>query len=155
MHNHKANTQTLTLIRGIPGSGKSTLAQHYAEQMGARHLETDMYFVTERGEYRFCPTKLKVAHHWCKQQTLKALQKHQSVVVSNTFIEEWELRDYLVMAGRQKIPVAIIECTGQYESIHDVPLAIIEKMRRNWSELSIKKLMRQYGIVELTIRLNL
>jgi predicted kinase len=154
MHNRKANTQTLTLIRGIPGSGKSTLAQHYAEQMGARHFETDMYFVTKRGEYRFRPTKLKEAHQWCKQQTLKALQKHQSVVVSNTFIEEWELHDYLAMAGQQRIPVAIIECTGQYESIHDVPLATIEKMRRNWSELSIEKLMRQYGIVELTIRPN-
>lgn len=38
----------LILIRGLPGSGKSTLAE---TMTGFEHLEADMFFIDEKGDY--------------------------------------------------------------------------------------------------------
>ena len=80
-------TLKLTLIRGLPGSGKSTLAK----TLSARHFEADMYFVNEHGEYLYQADKIGDAHHWCKKMTRKALEQGESVVVSNTFVQRWEI----------------------------------------------------------------
>lgn len=53
---------TLVLIRGIPGSGKSTLAK---AMPGFFHVEADMYFVDDSGNYRFGGERLREAHACC------------------------------------------------------------------------------------------
>jgi len=55
----------LTLIRGLPGSGKSTLAKTMVEPKAAVHLEADMFFMSESGEYCYQQSKVKAAHAWC------------------------------------------------------------------------------------------
>ncbi|EGU39553.1 hypothetical protein VII00023_10499 [Vibrio ichthyoenteri ATCC 700023] len=118
----------LTLIRGLPGSGKSTLAQTYQ----AVHFEADMYFELATGEYQFDPLQLEAAHQWCQAQTEDALKNGQDVVVSNTFVRRWEIKPYYQMAKRLGAELEVIEALGQYQNVHGVSPAVIEKMRSRW-----------------------
>ncbi|HDY7867686.1 ATP-binding protein [Vibrio vulnificus] len=122
----------LTLIRGLPGSGKSTLAQQLAKQTHAVHLEADMYFVDQQGRYQFDPTRLEQAHRWCLNKVCQYLKQGRAVIVSNTFVQHWEMKPYLRFAERHGLSVEIFVCTGEYGSIHDVPAQTIEKMRQRW-----------------------
>lgn len=118
----------LTLIRGLPGSGKSTLASTYQ----TAHFEADMYFALTTGEYHFDPLQLEDAHQWCQAQTEATLKNGQDVVVSNTFVRRWEIKPYYQMAKRLGAEFEVIECLGQYQNIHGVSQAVIEKMRSRW-----------------------
>lgn len=119
---------TLTLIRGLPGSGKSTIAKQYTD----KHLEADMFFVNNEGEYHFQPKLLKEAHDWCQKQCELLLKQKQSVVVSNTFVKHWEMKTYRQLAKQNGAKLVIKTCTGKYTSIHDVPIATIQKMKKQW-----------------------
>ncbi|EJA3104079.1 ATP-binding protein [Vibrio vulnificus] len=122
----------LTLIRGLPGSGKSTLAQQLAKQTLAVHLEADMYFVDQQGRYQFDPTRLEQAHRWCLNKVCQYLKQGRAVIVSNTFVQHWEMKPYLRFAERHGLSVETLVCTGEYGSTHDVPAQTIEKMRQRW-----------------------
>jgi predicted kinase len=124
----------LILIRGLPGSGKSTLARKLAAELDAKHFEADMFFEMDTGEYRFDPLQLSDAHQWCFSQTKKWLKRKRVVIVSNTFVQHWEMQRYLDLSKKEGIPVEIHICKGEYQSIHGVPLATIEKMRRQWQD---------------------
>jgi predicted kinase len=115
-------------IREIPGSGKSTLAS----KMDAVHLEADMFFVDDAGVYTFQPEGLQKAHQWCQSQCELLLKQKQSVVVSNTFVKQWEMKNYRAFAKQYNATLIIKTCTGKFQSIHDVPGATIEKMHKQW-----------------------
>lgn len=125
-----ASALTLTLLRGLPGSGKSTLAG----QMDAVHVEADMYFIDQAGVYTFQPSLLKQAHQWCESQCESMLQQNKNVVVSNTFIKQWEMDAYRMLAKQYKANLVIKTCSGKYDNIHDVPTATINKMRKRWQD---------------------
>lgn len=128
----------LYLIRGLPGSGKSTLAKLIMEGMQSpwkcAHLETDMYFVDQWGEYKFSPNRLKEAHTWCQERVRDSLGHGYNVIVSNTFTQRWELQPYLDMAKEFDRDHTEIICRGQFESVHGVPQATIDKMRERWED---------------------
>lgn len=127
---------TIYIIRGLPGSGKSTLAymifQLYINS--AVYREADQYFILFNGG-QFSPTLLNDAHTWCQREVDKAMQQRkEAVIVSNTFIKRWEYQPYIEMATLHGYNVQIIECKGQFTSIHNVPEHTINKMRMNWEE---------------------
>lgn len=122
--------QNLILIRGLPGSGKSTLAASF--QPAYMWLETDMYFVDSLGIYQFDPDKLTDAHEWCQFRTRHALQRGNNVVVSNTFSQHWEMTAYHNLARCFNASVHVITCTGNYGSVHNVPIEAVERMRNRW-----------------------
>ncbi|MDF2152229.1 ATP-binding protein [Vibrio sp. CAU 1672] len=124
----------LVLIRGLPGSGKTTKAKQLSRALQARHFEADMYFENDQGEYVFDPAKLTEAHEWCFQQTKYWLEQGVPVVVSNTFVQRWEMDRYLDYCREHHIAVEVLVCRGEYESLHGVPPATINKMRRLWQE---------------------
>ena len=117
----------LVLIRGLPGSGKTSMAK---TMKGYKHFEADMYFEMS-GEYKFDPAQLENAHNWCMMCARIELERGNNVVVSNTFVKRWELDPYL----RMEADIKVVEATGNYGSIHDVPAATIERMRDTWEEL--------------------
>ena len=125
---------TLTLIRGLPGSGKSTLAKQLlaVNPNTVTHIEADMFFVDEQGSYRFDATQLSQAHQWCEQQCALSLQQNKSVIVSNTFVKQWEMKPYRQLAKKYHAKLLIEICTGSYQSIHNVPDATIKKMQQQW-----------------------
>lgn len=129
----------LYIIRGLPGSGKSTYAKTNFPL--AKQFEADMYFV-QNGKYAFNPAKLNAAHKWCQNMVRKALENDDDVVVSNTFIQEWELMPYIGMAMDTKTPITIIEMTTQYGSIHDVPESKMVSMQDRWEDIKDMELVQ-------------
>jgi len=120
----------LIIVRGLPGSGKSTLATALKQRFGLKHVEADQYFVSEGGEYKFVPERIKDAHAWC-QSTVKAmLEQGKSVVISNTFTRLWEMEPYLKM----DVPYVVVQCTGDYGNVHGVPDHAIDHMRERWED---------------------
>ena len=115
----------ITLIRGLPGSGKSTIARKMVENGEAdAHFEADMYFEDRAFDRRF----LNEAHDWCQTWTSITHGNGYRVVVSNTFTQLWEMEPYFDIDPNARV----IECTGDYGSIHDVPETVLRKMRARW-----------------------
>jgi predicted kinase len=125
----------LIIVRGLPGSGKST----YAKKLGCLHLEADMFHVQD-GAYKFDFTNLKKAHELCQKICREILESGADVVVSNTFVKNWEVEPYLDMAKYFQATVELVEMKGQYGNIHDVPSDIISKMKENWEEIDLSLL---------------
>lgn len=120
--------QTLTLIRGLPGSGKSTLAENLCKVTGDVMMETDSFWVNELGEYVFDIARLRQAHEWCQMSTHKYIDDGYSVIVSNTFTTQWEMKPYFAIAKEYGIRPQIILCQGNFGSIHNVPTDTISRM---------------------------
>ncbi len=123
----------LILIRGIPGSGKSTFADTFHTHT---HLETDMFFIQKDGEYLFNPHQLEKAHQWCKAETINAIKRKENIVISNTFIQFWEMEEYLLLGKSAGYALRIIEMTTRYDSIHDIPYDTLNKMKNKFEEYS-------------------
>ena len=121
----------LILIRGLPGSGKSTLAHKLMSEAPYAHFEADMYFV-KAGQYKFKPKLIKAAHEWCRLNTGVSLSLDRNTIVCNTFTRIWEMKAYFKMAKALKVEVEVLECTGEYENIHNVPVPAIQRMKRRW-----------------------
>lgn len=120
----------LILLRGLPGSGKTT----FAELIGGFRCEADMYFEQD-GVYKFDVTKLKEAHRWCREQCQSYMQREKpKIIVSNTFTQEWEMKDYYEMATKYgyKITSVIVENRHKGVSIHDVPNDKLELMKERF-----------------------
>jgi adenylate kinase family enzyme len=127
------------LIRGLPGSGKSTLAKKLVEKIGAVHLEADMYFVDSTGKYVFDRTKLREAHDWCQDSFYHALVDKRDVIVSNTFVADWELANYFSTADAFDAQVYVVECNGTYDNVHDLPAEVMFRMKNRFIPNSAMK----------------
>lgn len=122
----------MILIRGLPGSGKSTLAKMLVGPV-TDHYEADMYFVKD-GVYKFDSSAIGDAHQWCQESVRRSLQRHRSVVVSNTFTQAWELEDYFIIAKFFGITPNIVKCQSNFGSIHSIPQEAYDRMASRWQE---------------------
>lgn len=125
--NAQVDDPLLVIVRGLPGSGKTTLARQIARSCGYLHFENDMFFETPAG-YRFDRAQLTAAQQWCFRAARDSLVAGQKVVVSNTFVRTVHMEEFLALTDS----VSVIECTGDYGSVHAVPLEIIASMRERW-----------------------
>lgn len=127
----------LFIVRGVPGSGKTTFAK---ELNSDYHFEADMYFINpETGEYTFAPEEIRNAHQWCKsnvEQSMILLSKREtcSIVVSNTFTQEWEMEPYFELAEKYGYEVfsIIVENRHGGKNIHDCPEDKVEIMKQRF-----------------------
>ena len=125
------------LIRGVPGSGKSTLAAKLAAGTpGARHYEADMYF-EQAGYYKFVPEHLPRAHAWCFEKFAQAVRRDEPVIVSNTFTQLWEMKNYIDFALDNEAKVIVVHCTGKWNNVHGVPSEKIDQMLKRFMDNSI------------------
>ena len=126
---------TLILIRGLPGAGKSTLAQALSFQYAWMHFEADQFFVSLDGTYQFNASLLPEAHAVCLANTSEALSCGHSVIVANTFTTKKEMQPYIDLADACAVHLQIITVAGDFESVHNVPKATIERMRARWEHI--------------------
>jgi hypothetical protein len=120
----------LTLIRGLPGSGKSTLARRI-RATGVTHWETDMYFMVGK-QYRFNKLKLAKAHRWCMNRVRESMKRGESCVVSNTFVQLWEMQFFLDIAKEFGADVRVLCCRGSYGSSHYIEPETLERNIARW-----------------------
>jgi predicted kinase len=133
--------KTLYLLRGLPGSGKSTLAK----QLGGSHFETDLYFVSPDETYNFDPSKLKEAHKWCQDAVSNAMLlnyttgHNETIVVSNTFTQEWEMKPYMDMAEDWGYRVFSVIVENRHGGVneHGVPDEKLQQMQDRF-EIKLK-----------------
>ena len=120
----------IVLIRGVPGSGKTTKAKRdFPDHM---HFEADMFFMKD-GEYCYDSKLIKEAHQWCQKQVREGIKQGENIVVSNTFIKVWEMNPYFGM----NVPVRVVEATGDYDNIHDVPKEAVLRMKEKFEAFSL------------------
>lgn len=122
--------KSLYLLRGLPGSGKSTLAK----SLGAEHFEADMFFV-KGGEYKFDAALLRDAHKWCKDSVEECMALgHGSIVVSNTFTQEWEMKAYYDLAEAHGYTVFSLIVENRHGGVneHGVPEDKLEQMKNRF-----------------------
>ena len=104
MENEKKYIGDLILLRGVPGSGKTTLGKTILRCLSSDDpdvISADDFFVNEKGEYIFDPTKLKEAHAQSQQRCATKMKNEFSrIVVANTFTQKWEMDAYYEMAER-------------------------------------------------------
>lgn len=123
----------LYLLRGLPGSGKTTLAQSII----GLHVEADMFFLNE-GVYQFDASKLGLAHEWCRNEVKFWMQSNvESIIVSNTFTQKWEMDGYYRLAEDYGYTVfsLIVENRHGGTNEHDVPVETLDKMRERFEIL--------------------
>jgi predicted kinase len=125
----------LFLLRGLPGSGKSTLAKSLSTAMSG-HVEADMFFINHKGEYNFDASKLKEAHAWCRKETEDYMKPHgfDTVIVSNTFTQEWEMDAYYELAEKYGYTVFSLVVENRHGGVneHGVPDETLEKMENRF-----------------------
>jgi predicted kinase len=121
----------LILLRGLPGSGKSTLAK----VIGGEHYEADMFF-DYFGKYKFDPSKLKLAHEWCRDQVWMSMERGDAIiVVSNTFTQEWEMESYYELAKQfgYQVHSVVVENRHGGVNTHGVPEDKLEVMKNRFN----------------------
>jgi predicted kinase len=128
--------KNLILLRGLPGSGKSTFAKTMWSELVV--CEADDYFIDEEtGEYKFNQRDLPKAHNWCRfrvetfmKDNIVNEQFYPNIVVSNTFTQEWEMKEYFELAKKYnyKVFTLIVENRHGGKSVHDVPDATMDNM---------------------------
>ena len=129
----------LFLVRGLPGSGKTSFSTHIWNEYAV--VEADQYFYDKEGNYNFDPSKIKDAHAWCKNQVEIRMGDHQAnnqfypeIAVSNTFTQEWEMKDYFDLADKYgyKVVSLIVENRHGGKNVHGVPEDKLEIMKNRF-----------------------
>lgn len=125
----------LILIRGVPGSGKSTLASkmHDTKEIFI-WTEADNYWERPDGTYDFNPKRIGDAHDWCFECTKDWLERDKDVAVANTFTRIKEMRRYIDLASEMDYELRVIRCTGEFENVHNVPEATLQKMKERFED---------------------
>ena len=127
---------SITLVRGLPGSGKTSFARAMTANLArTSFVEADQYFVDPAGNYEFKQAWLPEAHADCRQRTINLLGHQTSVLVANTFSQNWEMFPYAQLAYDYAADLYIVEMQGQWKSEHNVPDYAISRMKSRWESV--------------------
>tara|TARA_R100000789_G_C2948960_1_gene134423 strand:- start:194 stop:640 length:447 start_codon:yes stop_codon:yes gene_type:complete len=142
----------LVLVRGISGAGKSTIAD-MLNVCAASFSTDDMFYKIPDGvtmpipTYQFDPSKLSEYHAATVQKVKDVMvdldYEHTSgedlltprtIIVHNTFTEEWEMQPYFDLAKEfeWRVHTIIVENRHGSKSIHDVPDDVVKAQKERF-----------------------
>ena len=88
-------------------------------------------------KYVFDPSKLPEYHKLCQVDVEEAMQDWNinTIVVANTFTEEWEMEPYFKLAKKHEYNVhtIIVENRHGSKSIHDVPSKVLTMQKERFN----------------------
>jgi hypothetical protein len=91
--------------------------------------------------YNFDPAKLKDAHAWCRREVETRMKDNQQnpqfypeIVVSNTFTQEWEMKEYYKLAEEYGYFVFSLIVENRHGGVneHGVPPEKLEQMKNRF-----------------------
>jgi predicted kinase len=130
--------QFLLILQGLPGSGKSTIARALATAFQAVICSTDDFFTGSDGVYRFDARKHAEYHAANQARAAELLRQGRTVIVDNCNTRNWEAARYVAVAYELKLHVQFVRVSGNFNSAHKVPEAVIETMRLTQENLSVE-----------------
>lgn len=126
--------KTVIILRGPAGSGKSTWTKKYSLPQ-AYIVSTDNYFINNDGDYVFDRNKLGYYHQCALEEFERlVLAGVPCIILDNTNIRRKDYKKY-VDFGRKNSYTVFQKCfTGEYTSIHGVPIETVLRMRQTFEE---------------------
>ena len=112
----------LVLYRGHPGSGKTTLAEETLEIYKAVGFTTSHWDDHVLQNHTRC--------QWGVENDMD--NGVDLIIVSNTFTKLWEMKPYLNLADKNKYYIFIYRCQGDFKNVHNVPIEVVERMKREY-----------------------
>ena len=92
-------------------------------------------FFMNNGVYEFDATKLPNAHRWCQSRVVLSMEDlDERIVVSNTFTQEWEMKEYEDLAKEFGYIVYSLIVENRHDGVnsHNVPDEALTKMRNRF-----------------------
>lgn len=107
----------IIMVTGLPGTGKSTFAEALAQNVGGRHLNTDIIrdALGKRGQYD-SETKAAIYAEMLRQTSL-ALDRGENVVIDGTFYQKRLRLPYIAIAKKYGIPIHWLEISADEQVI--------------------------------------
>lgn len=156
-----AGLKVMIIMRGAPGCGKSYLAREIVaattnDETYNHIFSTDSFFYDQRGNYHFDVSKLGDAHDSNRKRVDQYAGSGWSpIIVDNTNIKVWEMRNYFEIAVRWGYVVHIVEPNNPWsrapgrlamKNSHNVPKEAIERMLTNYEPTSVSSAMNSFGL---------
>lgn len=88
------------------------------------------------GVYRFKPELLSHAHKWCQNNVANALDTCDFVIVANTNLQKQHVDAFVKIAKDKGADYEVRRLNTSFGSVHNVPDATIERMRRIFEDYS-------------------
>lgn len=149
----------LVLVAGLPGAGKSTLAQSLAEKTGFQVIRSDVVRkelagqaaekqeVSPLGEGLYTAAWTERTYAECLRRAEQLLFEGQRVLVDANFRQEQHRRLFLEAAVRWGVPVRLLVCQADPETIRnrlaqrregpsDADWSIYQQLAGQWEEPS-------------------
>jgi predicted kinase len=128
----------IILLRGPSGAGKTHKADELVTDFSKKNMvavvvSADDYF-KEKGQY--IPKDIHFAHKDCQSKTLSALRKGYTVIVANTNIQLWEMKEYLKISQIFNVSIEIVNIDA-FDG--EIPLDWKNKDKKN--ALSVAKIL--------------
>ena len=121
------HSKTLYILRGTPGSGKSTLAPKLAMYV----VETDDFFINEKGEYHFDLERVPESHAWALGKTEAVIEclAPYDIAVCDAFIKLETMKPYKELAKMKGYNVVEILVKSSFQNVHDIDEARMDEIR--------------------------
>jgi len=117
------------ILRAAPNAGKSTVAKMLVGDAGIICEADEFMYV--KGEYKFAPNKLGIAHSKCFEKFCKACDAEtETVVLANTNTTAKEYSKYQTYAEEHGYKVFFLVVEKRHDGVndHDVPEDKIAEM---------------------------